>query len=239
MDVDEQGLNEPSDVLKAATASLAESAKFKGYRVNVADEQSIQNAFRQVVEDYGRIDYVVNCAGIAIFGRSSLDVMIEEFDRLNAINYRGVWLCMREALQIMQNQTLDCEAYPEAQIPDSRAQRGSIVSMSSVGAYKSIPGSSAYCGAKSGVVMLTKSEALDFADKRIRVNCVLPGVINTPMAARSFAQYKAAKVEVSKPPMGRIGLPEEVADVIVFLSGNKASYVTGADWTVDGGILTC
>jgi NAD(P)-dependent dehydrogenase (short-subunit alcohol dehydrogenase family) len=184
---------------------------------------------------FGRIDYSIHCAGIGSFGATA-DSTVEEFDQVNSVDYRGLWLCSREALRVMREQKLDSEAYPEAQIPEARAQRGAIVNISSGLALFVQPACAAYCGAKAGVLGLTRADAIDNANERIRVNAVLPGVIATPSTITNpdvLAFMEA--MPVKQTPFKRFGLPEEVADVTVFLAGTKASYVSGASWSVDGG----
>lgn len=152
----------------------------------------------------------------------------------NAVLYRGLWLCSRAALNIMRSQPLDCEVYPD--IPQYRAQRGAIINVSSVIGLMSQTDTPIYSGAKAAVLGITRADAVDYAEKRIRVNAVLPALIETPMI--SPTPEIRAIVETAgtaKTPMKRIGMPEEVADPIVFLASNNASFITGTSLHVDGG----
>lgn len=171
-------------------------------------------------------------------GGGSADLPVEDFDRQNAINYRGLWLCAREAIKIMRAQALDADAYPAANIPPHRAQRGAIVNISSGLALYAQANSPAYCGAKAGVLALTRSDSIDYVSDKIRVNAVLPGIVETPMTnPNPEVRAWLEAVPVQKTPMKRFGRPEEIADVVVFLAGNRASFVTGAGWCVDGGFI--
>ncbi|KAK5312820.1 hypothetical protein LTR93_011168 [Exophiala xenobiotica] len=106
---------------------------------------------------------------------------VETFDFLTSVLYRGVWLCHREALQIMRDQPLDSEAYPSAGIHPTRAQRGAIVELSSTVSIQSIPKSTIYAAAKHALLALARSDAVDYAPDRVRVNCVLAGIFDTPV----------------------------------------------------------
>ncbi|KIW15732.1 hypothetical protein PV08_05782 [Exophiala spinifera] len=206
------------------------------YQVDVSSAESVTAAFAAAKDKFSRIDYSVHCAGILVFSGGSADCPIESFDHQTSVIYRGLWLCSREAIKIMRSQPLDSEAYPDALIPAHRAQRGAIVNISSGLALYTMPGSPAYSGAKAAILAITRSDAVDYATDRIRVNAVLPGVVDSPMTnpsaeVRAWLEANA----VPRHPMNRFGHPEEVADVCLLLAGNKASYVTGASWSVDGG----
>jgi NAD(P)-dependent dehydrogenase (short-subunit alcohol dehydrogenase family) len=203
---------------------------------DVSNHESIAGAYASIVEKLGRIDYSVHCAGVFIPGGPTADCSVEDFDRQNAVAYRGLWLCSKEALKVMKAQTLDCEAYPDAGIPEGRAQRGAIVNISSQLAKGWQENAPAYIAAKAAVIALTHCDALDYVDHRIRVNCVLPGIVETPMSTPT-PELRKYMVEgpVAKTPMKRFGQPEEVADAIVFLAGNRSSFMTGTEVTVDGG----
>ncbi len=203
---------------------------------DVGKPESVSAAYAKVVKVFGRIDYSVNCAGIFVPGGPSTDCSIEDFDKQNNVAYRGLWLCSREALKVMKEQQLDCEAYPDAGISEARAQRGAIVNISSQlakGWQENIP---AYIGAKAAVIALTRCDALDYVDHQIRVNCVLPGIPETPMSTPNDAVRKYMEDgPVAKTPMKRFGQPEELADAIVFLASNRSSLITGTELSVDGG----
>ena len=242
LDINEAGLEITRTLLleqsrpTTSTTDTAKALEIGIYKVDVSSPEDVASAFAATKDKFTRIDYAVHCAGILVFSGGSADCPIESFDQQTSVIYRGLWLCSREAIKIMRAQPLDSEAYPDALIPATRAQRGSIVNISSGLALYTMPNSPAYSGAKAAILAITRSDAIDYADDRIRVNAVLPGIIDSPMTnpspeVRAWLQANA----VPRHPMNRFGQPEEIADVCVFLAGNKASYVTGASWSVDGG----
>jgi NAD(P)-dependent dehydrogenase (short-subunit alcohol dehydrogenase family) len=133
-----------------------------------------------------------------------------------AVNLKSVWLCMKYEILQMQAQG-----------------GGAIVNASSILGLVAFPESIAYTAAKHGVIGLTKTAALEYADDRIRVNAVCPGFIKTPMTAQT--QVERADIITSRTPMGRFGEPEEIAEMVVWLCSDRAGYVTGAAYAVDGG----
>lgn len=238
LDLNEAGLQTSKDIVAQTVSAISPSKTpdISIFTVDVTSPESVTAAFSAVMAHFPRIDYSVQCAGIITFGGPSASCPIDDFDRQNAVNYRGLWLCSREAIKIMHDQALDSDAYPDAKISPLRAQRGAIVNISSGLANYSQSGSPAYCGAKAGVLALTRSDAIDYVGQRIRVNAVLPGIIDTPITNPSPEIRKWLEENpVQRTPFKRMGTAEEVADVIVFLAGNKASFVTGASWSVDGG----
>lgn len=194
------------------------------------------SAYAAVKKTFTRIDYSVHCAGIGILG-NTVDISVVDFDKQLSINYRGVWLCSREVIKIMLSQPLDSEAYPAARIPHVRGQRGSIINISSTLAIHAQRNMTVYSAVKAAVLGLTRSDAIDYATERIRVNSILPGIIDSPMNNPSpeARQWLLDNV-VAKTPYKRFGLPEEIAEVVVFLAGNKASFISGASWCADGGL---
>jgi len=236
LDINAEGLQETKSLTEKA-APGGTTLQIETYSCDVTSESSVQDAFKSAKEKFHRIDYSIHCAGIAVFTGPSADCSLEAFDKQNSVNYRGLFLCSREALRTMLTQSFDNEAYPHANIPASRAQRGSIVNISSGLALMSQSGIPAYCGAKAGVLALTRTDGIDYATQGIRVNAVLPGIIDTAMTCASpeMRQGMLATAVNQATPMRRFGQPEEVADVCVFLASNKASFVTGAGWSVDGG----
>ena len=138
----------------------------------------------------------------------------------------------------MSQQSLDSEAYPEANIPPVRSQRGAIVNFSSGLGILAMPLAPAYNGSKAGIMALTKSDTLDYADHKIRINAVLPGIFDTPITNKTPEQRAALLAGCTKwSSAKRLGVPEEIADITVFLCSNKASFIYGADIAVDGGWL--
>lgn len=234
--------------------SLNPSTQILDRVINVADPLAIDTLFDEIKHTFGRIDYAVNNAGIMGPFGTSTDISLGEFDQLNNVNYRGLWICERRELELMKLQ----EYLPGSQ--GGRRQRGSIVNIASqlgiVGrsaarksplpAYLGCSCVAIYCAAKSAVIGLTRCDAIDHAEYGIRVNAVCPGVIGTPMTIRSTSDTDNAEVkdpfphlrkEIDASPMKRVGTPEEIADVVLFLSSEKASFVQGASWVVDGGYI--
>ena len=244
LDMNEAGLEATKTLLIEVIGAISSHQNYTitTHVVDIRLSESVISTYAAVKSQFSRIDYAVHCAGVGVtrVDAPTADCSIEQFDLKNAINYRGTFLCSRETIRIMLEQSLDCEAYPDAGIPTARAQRGAIVNISSVLGWISSPSSTAYCASKAAVLGMTRSDAVDYASNRIRVNAVLPGIVDTPMTTSD--QKMKASVEtnaVRVTPLKRFGQPEELADVCVFLSGNKASFVTGVAWAVDGGASAC
>ncbi|HZU25939.1 MAG TPA: SDR family oxidoreductase [Bryobacteraceae bacterium] len=194
------------------------------HRVDVANSGQARDAVEEIASQCGRIDAVIASAGVQAYG-TALTTTDEEWDRVLNINLRGVWNVARAALPHMQ-----------------KAGGGSIVVVSSVQGLATQNNVFAYSTSKHALLGLTRSMAVDFAADGIRVNCVCPGTVDTPMLAWSAgldedpeSVYRACR---EMHPLGRIAKPEEIAEVLCFLAHPAASFVTGAVWTVDGGLLT-
>ena len=234
LDIDENGLEKTTSLIMCAkTLDSTLKVNVITRRCDVSDPEQVCKAYGDAVDHFGRIDYSIHVAGILVAGTTT-EISLDNFDRQNSINYRGLWLCSRRALNIMKSQQIDNEVFLDSKISPTRAQRGAIVNISSAVTMSTNPGTGAYTATKAAVLGLTKGDAVDFAADRIRVNAVLPGSIQTPAAAEpQNAPYIKAAIE--RMPLRRIGLPEEVGDVVSFLCSNEASFVTGAHWVVDGG----
>lgn len=174
----------------------------------------------QAVSTYGRLDAAFNNAGVNSATAAFLETSNEEFDRVMAVNLRGVWNCMKGEVRQMLAQG-----------------GGSIVNCSSIGGLKGSRGRSAYSASKHAVIGLTRSAALDYAAKVIRINAVCPGMVNTPMAGFVTQNYDPEIVRrmVEQEPIGRFGEPEEIAAAVVWLCSPAASFMVGHAMTVDGG----
>jgi NAD(P)-dependent dehydrogenase (short-subunit alcohol dehydrogenase family) len=207
------------------------------YECDVSNVSAVSKVFAKIMEVFGRIDYAVNCAGITTNNKPSTECSIEDFDRINAVNMRGVWLSSREELKVMKAQPLNLGINNE--IPEYRAQRGAIVNIASGSAIVAVPNSPAYAAAKAGVVSLTRADALDYSPHRIRVNAVLPGLVDTPMMNQLPGQRDMV-MQMALPmiPMKRLSMPEEIADAALFLCSWKASSVQGSSMVVDSGYTT-
>ncbi len=187
---------------------------------DVSKTAQVEAMIDKVVQTWGRLDCAFNNAGIEGRAASVVDCTEENFDRIIAINLKGVWLCMKYEIAQMLKQG-----------------GGAIVNTASVAGLVGFRGLVAYNASKGGVVMLTKTAALEYAQSGIRVNAVCPGVIRTPMVARlidSSAEYNEKDLEQGE-PVGRMGKPEEIAEAVVWLCSESASFVTGLPMAVDGG----
>ena len=186
---------------------------------DVSIESDVKNLVSSAVAKYGRLDFAFNNAGIEGTPASVTDCTNENWDKTIAINLKGVWYCMKY------------------QIPDMlKTGGGSIVNNSSIAGLVGFAGVPAYVASKHGVIGLTKNAALDYAKQNIRVNAVCPGVIHTPMIDR-FTGGNAQAIEQLKAgePLGRLGKPEEIAETVIFLCSEGASFITGQAIAVDGG----
>ncbi|KAL5118344.1 hypothetical protein ACEQ8H_003693 [Pleosporales sp. CAS-2024a] len=194
---------------------------------DIADDKFVDEVHDETVSRFSRLDYAVNCAGV--FGAHAIravDMTTEAFDRLNDINYRGSWLSCRAQLRAMLSQE---------PLTEHAQQRGAIVNIASQLGIVARPGAAAYCASKAAIVNMTRANAIDYSGDGIRVNCVCPGVIETPMTTASKAMADTLKPAIGIAPMKRMGKPEEVANAILFLCSAQASFIQGHALVVDGG----
>lgn len=189
---------------------------------DVTDDAAVAAMVRTTVSAFGALDCAFNNAGIAprvvgAGGQKIADVAPEAWDRMIDVNLTGVWRCLRHEVAQMRQQ----------------ATGGAIVNTASIGGLVALPMSSAYTVGKHGVVGLSKLAAKDHADEKIRVNAVCPGYIETPMTTQSLAEH-GERIR-GRTAMGREGQPGEIAELVVFLCSDRASYITGAAYAADGG----
>ncbi|KAJ5689183.1 hypothetical protein N7462_003575 [Penicillium macrosclerotiorum] len=203
------------------------------YPGNVAHDGFAQSFVEKIVESFGRIDYAVNCAGVLGRPLRSGETSLAEFDRVNNINYRGCWLSSRAQLKQMVSQS-PLPSHDPARLP----QRGAVVNVASQLGLVGRPDAPAYCASKSAVIGMTRADAIDYSKDGIRVNCVCPGVIETPMIMDETEVREAIMPAAEIAPLKRMGKPSEVADAILFLCSTKASFVQGHAMVVDGGYIT-
>jgi NAD(P)-dependent dehydrogenase (short-subunit alcohol dehydrogenase family) len=187
----------------------------------VARDDDVRAMVDGVIAAYGRLDCAFNNAGIAGFqvdaaGKKTAEWSEEAFDRMIAVNLKGVWLCMRHELPLMQKQG-----------------GGAIVNTGSIAGLAGLPTSSAYVAAKHGVIGLTKTAALEYAEDNIRVNAVCPGFIRTAMTEDTMR--RRGEQILAQVPFRRMGKPEEIAEMVVWLCSDRASYISGTAYNVDGG----
>ena len=188
---------------------------------NVTLEADVEQLMGQIISIYGRLDYAFNNAGIEIEHGRLADGTQSEFDAIMGVNVKGVWLCMKYQLPLMLAQG-----------------GGAIVNMASVAGLGAAPKMSIYSASKHAVIGLTKSAAIEYAKKHIRVNAVCPGVIDTDMFRRAYeADPKKAEFAAAMHPVGRIGKVEEVASAVLFLCSDGAAFTTGHALAVDGGAM--
>ncbi len=190
---------------------------------DVTEASVVEAMVKSVVSAYGRIDCAFNNAGIAGFqvdaaGKKTADWSEASFDRMIAVNLKGVWLCMKHELTQMVAQG-----------------GGAIVNTASIAGLIGLPTSSAYVAAKHGVVGLTKTAAIEYAADNVRVNAVCPGYIETKMT--EDAMRRRGGQILAMVPYRRMGKPEEIAEMVLWLCSDRASYVSGAAYNVDGGYM--
>jgi len=214
-----------ADVNEAAVQSVADELTAQGYkalaiRCDVTDDAEIEAMVEQTVATFGRLDAAYNNAGIQNVLAETADATREDFDRVIAVNLRGVWSCMKFELQQMRKQG-----------------SGAIVNCSSIGGIVGGAGRGTYHAAKYGVIGLTTSAALEYAAKGIRVNAICPGMIDTPMsdAMKAAGQTEALDAMLKDVPIARLGRAQEIADAVLWLCSSAASLVVGHALVVDGG----
>jgi NAD(P)-dependent dehydrogenase (short-subunit alcohol dehydrogenase family) len=210
-----------ADLVMESAERTAETLKSAvAVRVDVSSGSSCDEMVGEAMKRFGQVNSVVTCAGVEKHGPGH-EFAEEDFDRIIAVNLKGTWLSARSAANAM--------------IRGGRG--GTIVMIGSINSVVGNPGASAYCASKGGVMMLGKTLALDWAPFGIRVNIVGPGVVDTPMSARSLADPQRRARMMERTPLGRPAPPEEIASVIAFLTSDASSFMTGAYVPVDGGSL--
>ena len=213
-----------ADVNESAARSATERLVAAGHtaiaiKCDVTEEAQVKAMIAQTVSELGSLDMAFNNAGVQSLAAETADATSEEFDRVSAINLRSVWLCMKYELLQMREQG-----------------SGAIVNNSSIGGLIGIPGRAIYHATKHGVIGLTKSAALEYATRGIRINAVCPGAVETPMVADMIAKEPETMKDILKEqPIGRLGRPEEVASAVLWLCSSQASFVLGQSLAVDGG----
>ena len=213
-----------ADMNEAALQAVVEDLRAQQHEVlgvvcDVASDAQVKNMVETTVRTYGRLDAAFNNAGIVTHAIELAEMTEEEYDRVLAINLKGVWSAMKYELQQMRTQG-----------------SGAIVNCSSLAGLVGGTGRSAYHAAKHGILGMTKTAGMEYAAQGIRVNAICPGTIATPLVSRMSAEkdLDIAKVE-SGVPIRRMGRPEEIADAVLWLCSSGSTYVIGQPIAVDGG----
>ena len=204
-----------------ATAALIREAGGDALfvRCDVTRDAEVKALMDATVAAYGRLDYAFNNAGIEIEKGKLAEGTLDEFDAIMGVNVKGVWLCMKHQLPVMLAQG-----------------GGAIVNTASVAGLGAAPKMSIYAASKHAVIGLTKSAAIEYAKKQIRVNAVCPAVIDTDMFRRAYeADPRKAEFAAAMHPVGRIGKVEEIAAAVLYLCSDGAAFTTGHALAVDGG----
>lgn len=193
---------------KKVAEKIKKNAMF--VKCDVSDESCVKKMIDEVIKKFGKIDILYNNAGILL--QKPIDLTsAEEFESVIKVNLEGQFLCAKYALAKMK-------------------QGASIINTASIAGLVGFPALTAYCASKGGIIALTRQLALDLAKKGIRVNCICPGAIDTPMTKGVTEEQIKQMV-----PLGRIGKPEEVANLALFLASDASSYITGSIIVIDGG----
>lgn len=207
---------ETDETIKLIKASGGEGIFVK---CDVSKSKDVEAVIKKTIDSYGRLDFAVNNAGIEGAAAPTHECSEENFDHTIGVNLKGVWLCMKNEIPHMLKQN-----------------KGAIVNIASIAGLVGFSGLPAYVASKHAVVGLTKTAALEYAKKGIRVNAVCPGVIKTPMVDRTTGKDKTVEKQYEDmEPVGRMGQPEEVAEAIIWLCSDSSSFVTGHALAVDGG----
>src|SRR5215218_636967 len=215
------------DQVQEVAAELRdEGLEVRGLRADVTSSADMKRLVGFATETYRGVDVLINSAGVQRYG-TVVETEEEVWDEVLDVNLKGIYLASRHAIPEMK-----------------KRGGGAIVNLSSVQAFASQKGVAAYTASKGGINALTRAMALDHAEENIRVNAVCPASVNTPMlrwSANLFKGDKSAEETVAEwgkmHPLGRVARAEEVAEVIAFLASDRASFVTGGDYKVDGGML--
>jgi NAD(P)-dependent dehydrogenase (short-subunit alcohol dehydrogenase family) len=212
-DVDDEQLHAAErDLQEAGHQALA-------IHCDVADEEQVAAAVATTVQTFGSLDMAYNNAGIQSPMTDAADETAEIFDRVNGINLRGIWASMKHELAQMRTRG-----------------SGAIVNCSSLGGIVGLPGRAAYHASKHGVIGLTRSAALEYASRGIRINAICPGTIETPMVTKMFDTGDLDREQAAADqPIGRLGTADEMAEAVLWLCSPGASFVVGVALPVDGG----
>ena len=218
------------DLNHDAATSVAERITSAGgqaqpFTCDVADQTSVKDAFANATEAFGDLSVLVNNAGIAHIGNVE-NTTAEDLDKVYNVNVKGVYHCLEAGVAAMK-----------------KGQGGSIVNMASIASTIGIPDRFAYSMSKGAVLMMTRSVACDYLKESIRCNCISPARVHTPFVDRFLENnYPGREAEMmanlsATQPIGRMGQPDEIASLALYLASDESSFVTGSDYEIDGGFL--
>jgi NAD(P)-dependent dehydrogenase (short-subunit alcohol dehydrogenase family) len=211
--------DDPGQALADELAARGDSCAF--VHVDVSKESDVEAMVHLALSQFGRLDVLFNNAGIEGEQAPIADATTDNWERVIAINLKGVFLGLRHGIRAML-----------------QSGGGSVVNNASVAGMVGFAGIPAYCASKGGVIQLTRTAALEYAAQGIRVNCLCPGVIDTPMIERFTHDNPDALAQLKQlEPVGRLGLPQEVAELALFLASDRSSFITGTIIPVDGGFV--
>ncbi|MGA5540303.1 SDR family NAD(P)-dependent oxidoreductase [Mycobacterium sp. NPDC051198] len=216
-------LDRSGDAVEKAAQNLVDAGhRAIGIACDVTNEAQVAAGVDQTVETFGRLDMAFNNAGIQAPPSDAAEETAQDFDQVNAVNLRGVWAAQKHELRHMRAQG-----------------SGAMVNNSSLGGLVGLPERAAYHASKHGVIGLTKSAAVEYAPRGIRINAICPGVIETPMVADMLeGQAEAMAAIMQDQPIGRLGTTDEIAAAVLWLCSPAASFVIGVALPVDGGFTT-
>lgn len=209
---------------------IAPDISVREFELDVTNEKAIDDSIENTIKEFGRLDYAVNNAGIGGIIKTSDQIPKDDFEKVLAVNTTAVWQCQRAQIRQMLKQEKSTNSY--------RSYRGSIVNVASMYGLVAPPSNvpaTAYATSKHAVIGLTKSDALAFAHKGIRINAISPGYVMTPLVQQTMGQGDMMETERKKVPVHRYSEMEEIGDCIAFLHTDAASYMVGATLVADGG----
>ncbi|GAP85503.1 putative short-chain dehydrogenase reductase sdr [Rosellinia necatrix] len=232
-DVNLEGLNTvKAEIEEKAFAPNGKACRVIIQQVDISKEEDVSAAVKSVAQEFGRLDYVANAAGIAMKHEGGAAfAQARDWQRILDINLSGSLFILKASAQIMLKQDAIASS-----IDGRPLQKGSIVLFGSIQSVAGIPLSTAYAASKAGVLGLMRSASEDYAAQGLRINAICPGYTETPLTTQNPGVFKAMQERVTTVvPMMRVGKPQEIADGVVYLAGGRSSFVTGTALMVDGG----
>lgn len=212
-DIDQAKLDALTDLIRE------QGGEASAHRLNVTDKNNIHSCIQEIGEKYGRIDVLVNCAGINK-REGFMDVTEETYDRIMAINLKGVFLVTQEVVPYMMKQ-----------------KNGSIINIGSHNTGSILGGCAIYGATKCGIVSFTRSMAVEWAKYNIRANCISPGHIQTPLTTVTWEHPERSKYLLDRIAMNRPGVPGDILGTCILLASDASAYITGSEYRIDGGCI--